>query len=114
MTDVRLVKRKIREGQVPKLKDWMAEIREREGEAIETLENEGMHSEAAFIEYVNGEHFLIYYMKADDIDEVYESFENSSYDIDEQHKQVLDEVLEDEPPASEYELLYHLENPNRP
>lgn len=114
MSEIMLMKQKIEEGKMARLKEWMAEIRDREDEAIATLENEGMHSETAFIEQTDDGDYLIYYMKADDIDGVFEAFEQSSHDIDIEHQQVMKEVLESPENVGEYELLYHLENPNRP
>lgn len=114
MPDVVLTKQKIEPGKTERLKEWMSEIREREDEAIETLQSEGMHSEAAFLEECEDGEYLVYYMAAEDIREVYESFEESSHDIDEAHKQVMDEVLEDGEDVGNYELLYHMVNPQRP
>lgn len=114
MTDVVLVKQKIEDGKTPQLKEWMAEIRERDEEALETLKNEGMHSEAAFLEHTDDGDFLIYYMKADDWEQAVESFEQSSHEIDEEHKHVMDEVLESGENIGDYELLYQLNNPELP
>lgn len=57
---------------------------------------------------------MFYYMRADDIEQVFESFEESTHDIDEEHKQVVDEVLESGENIGGYELLYHRDNPERP
>ena len=113
MADVVLVKQKVAAGKTSRLKEWMAEIRDREQEALETLKDEGIHSETAFLEHTDDGAFLIYYMKADDIEQAIESFEQSAHDIDETHKQVMDEVLESGENVGEYELLYHLDNPER-
>jgi hypothetical protein len=114
MPDVALVKQKIEDGKESRLREWMAEVREREEEALETLENEGMHSESAFVEHTDDGDFLIYYLKADDVDRALEAHEESSHELDEQHRRVMDEVIEGGSDTGEYELLYHLENPQRP
>jgi PHP family Zn ribbon phosphoesterase len=111
MAEIVLAKQKIEKGKTERLREWMEEITEREAEAVETLKSEGMHSETAFIEQTEESDFLIYYMKADSIEQVYESFEDSSHDIDQEHKQVMSDVLESGENVGDYELLYHLENP---
>ncbi|WP_227353314.1 DUF6176 family protein [Haladaptatus salinisoli] len=114
MVDVVLTKRKIKPGKTRRLKEWMAEIRSREDEAVETYESEGMHSESAFIERTDEGDFLVYYMESEDARRAYEAFENSTHEIDREHKEVMEATLEDERSVGEYELLYHLAHPNRP
>ncbi|WP_458208462.1 DUF6176 family protein [Haladaptatus sp. NG-SE-30] len=114
MVDVVMMKQKIKEGKTQRLKEWMAEIRMREEEAIETYENEGMYSESAFIERTDEGDFLVYYMESEDAQRAHEAFENSTHEIDREHKEVMEETLEDGRNVGEYELLYHLTHPNRP
>lgn len=114
MADVDLTKQKLKSGKTEQLREWMSEIQEREEEAVQTLQSEGMHSEAAFLEHTEDGDYLVYYMEAENLRQVYESFENSSHDIDEEHKQVMDEVLEDGEDIGNYDLLYHMVNPDRP
>ncbi|WP_227374806.1 DUF6176 family protein [Haladaptatus halobius] len=113
MVDVVMMKQKIKRGKTRRLKEWMAEIRRREDEAVETYESEGMYSESAFIEQTNDGDFLVYYMESEDARRAYEAFENSTHEIDREHKEVMKETLEDERSVGEYELLYHLTHPNR-
>ncbi|SEW03190.1 DUF6176 family protein [Halobacterium jilantaiense] len=114
MADVVLSKQKIADGKTERLREWAAEVQNRRDEAVVTLRDEGMHSETAFVEHTDDGDFLVYYMKADDIDAVYEALEDSSHDIDEDHERVLMDVLEDGEEVGDYEFLYHLENPDRP
>ncbi|PSQ44145.1 hypothetical protein BRD14_01760 [Halobacteriales archaeon SW_5_68_122] len=111
MTDIVLTKQKIENGETQQLREWMDEVSEREEEAIETLKSEGMHSETTFIEHTDEGDFLVYYMKADDMKQVSESFADSSHEIDEEHKRMMDNVLESGENVGDYELLYHLDNP---
>lgn len=114
MVDVVLTKQRIESGKVSRLKEWTEEIRQREDEAVATLKNEGMHSESAFIESTDDGDFLVYYMEAEDIEQVYSAFEESEHEIDREHAEVMRDVLEDGSSDSEFELLYHMENPERP
>lgn len=114
MVDVVMTKRRIKPGKTRRLKEWMAEVRRREDEAVETYESEGMYSESAFVERTDEGDFLVYYMESEDARRAYEAFEDSTHGIDREHKEVMREVLEDERSVGEYELLYHLTAPDRP
>jgi hypothetical protein len=113
MVDVVLSKQEIADGKTERLREWAEEVQRRSDEAVETLRDEGMHSETAFVEHTDDGDYLVYYMKADDIEAVYEAFEDSTHDIDEDHKRVLADVLADGENVGDYEFLYHLENPER-
>jgi len=114
MADVVLTKQKVESGKTEQLREWMDEIRQREDEARETHENEGMISEAAFLEQTDDGDFLIYYMEAEDMEYAYEAFGDSTHDIDAEHKAVMNDVLEDDPNVGGFELFYHFRNPNQP
>ncbi|WP_459192176.1 DUF6176 family protein [Halosimplex sp. J119] len=113
MTDVVMVKQRVQEDKVDRLKEWMAEVRDRRNEAEETLRDEGMLTESAFLERTDDGPYLVYYMEAEDIDRVWDQYEDSNHDIDREHKRVMQEVLEDDRNVGEFEPLYHLTNPDR-
>jgi len=106
MSEVVLTKQKLRPGKTERLRVWAEEIRE--------FEDERMHLEAAFVEHTDDGPFLVYFMKADDVDAVIEAFEDSDHEIDHEHAEVLDAVSESPERVGDYELLYWLDNPNRP
>jgi len=91
----------------------MTEVRDRTEEVEATLRDEGMQTESAFLEHTDDGPHLVYYMEAEDIERVWDQFEDSDHDIDEAHKAVMREVLEDGQDVGEYELLYHVTNPER-
>jgi hypothetical protein len=113
MTDVVLVKQRVEPGKEQRLREWLREVRRREDEAVETLRDEGVLTESAFLEHTDRGTFLVYYMEAEDIDHVQQSFEHSDHKIDEEHKAVMREVLVDGRNVGEYERLYHLTHPER-
>lgn len=113
MTDVVMIKQRVKETKVDRLEEWMAEVRDRTEEVEATLRDEGMQTESAFLEHTDDGPHLVYYMDAEDIDHVWEHFEDSDHDIDEAHKAVMREVLEAGQDVGEYELLYHVTNPDR-
>lgn len=106
MAEVALTKQKVEPGKTDRLREWTEEIRDREDEAIATLENEGMHLEAAFVEHTDEGDFLVYFVKADDVDAGFEAFEESGHESDREHAEVLDGVLESTERVGDYELLY--------
>jgi hypothetical protein len=115
VTEAVLTKQKIEPDKVDRLKEWMDEVRERESEVIETFQSEGMLTEAAFLEQGDDGVYLVYFMEAEDLREVYESFSESTHDIDQEQKEVMDDVLESPKDlgVGNYELLYYMVNPDR-
>ena len=115
MAEVVLTKQKIADGKTDRLIEWMSEVRDREDEVVKTFQSEGIQTEAAFLEHGDDGDYLIYFMEADDLNKAYESFSESSHEIDKEHKRVMDEVLEDSNDlgVENYKLLYHMTNPNR-
>ncbi|WP_224450063.1 DUF6176 family protein [Haloprofundus salilacus] len=112
-SEVILTKSRIRPGKTDRLREWTDEIRAREDEALETLQHEGMHAEAAFVEHAEDGDYLVYYMEADDIEEVFEAFEESPHEIDREHREVMHEVLVGDDAERTIEPLYHLVNPEK-
>ncbi len=113
MTDVELVRQRVKPGKVDRLREWMAEIEDREEEALATLRDEGMLTETAFLEDREDGTYLYYYMEAEDLDRVREQFADSDHEIDAEHKRVMETVLVDDATERVEEVLYHLANPER-
>ena len=114
MSDVVLVAQRIEPGKTERLREWLAEIQSRREEAVETLENEGVYTETAFIDSRADGDYLLTYMEAADLERAFEAYESSSHDIDREHQGVLEEVLVDEEPERVVEPGYHVANPDRP
>jgi L-rhamnose mutarotase len=112
MTDVILTKQQVEPGKVDRLREWMAEVADREDEAAATLQNGGILTESAFLEHAEDGTYLVYYMEAENVERAFEAYSNSTHDIDQEHQEVMSEVLVDDD-GSEYEPLYHLANPDR-
>lgn len=113
MTEVQLVRQRIRPGKTDQLRAWFAELERREEEVIRTLESERAWTETVFIDATETGDSLYYYLEAEDLDTVFDAFEHSEYDIDEQHRRVLEECLVDGA-SEDLEPLFHVYNPNRP
>jgi len=103
----------IKEGKGDRLREWYAELGARSNEAFETLDNEGIRQEVAFI--LNTEHgeLLCVFLDVDnDMDTADAAFYSSPYEIDRQHMEVMDEATVGGSHGRRYaELQYALRNP---
>lgn len=97
-----------------RLRSWYAEIKEREEEVLQTHDNEGVRQEAAFI--LNTEHgeLLAVFIEVDDMHQANEAFFASPYEIDQEHRKVMDEcTVGGSTGRVEAELMYAFVNPRK-
>ena len=113
MSEVQLIRYRLKDGETERMYEWMDKINSRREEAIETLQNENVLSEAAFLESRADGDYVSFYMEAEDLEAATEAFEESTHSIDQEFKELLSEVVAQEQPEEDIELLYHLANPNR-
>ncbi len=92
LTEVRLVKLKIKEGKIQKWLEWCEELKRRSNEVLETLKNEGTISEACFLS--EDENSIYYFMESNSFEKAYEVYRKSSFPIDKEHKAIQKETLE--------------------
>jgi hypothetical protein len=85
MTEAMLVRARIKPGKADRLRAWYEELQERESEVVETLQHEGVYTETAFIQSVNGAAYLYGYMEAADLQEADETGDEEVYEIDSEH-----------------------------
>lgn len=76
-----------------RLRWWMGEVARRRDEALETLANESVHHEAAWLLEPAEGPILVYAIEAEDLTRVDRAFESSSFAIDHEHRRLMDEVL---------------------
>ena len=114
MPEVALTKQRIEDGKEDRLREWVEEMQNRGEEALETLDDENVYTEAAFIEHDGDDPYLVYFVEAEDIEAAFEAYEHSDHDLDERNREVMEEVLADAAPVSEFEPLYHFRHPDRP
>lgn len=88
------------------VEDWKKEIQARKDEAIQTLEAEGVYIESWFHIELDGEDYLLAYMRANDISAAQKIAKTSPFNIDQMHKK-FKETWEKKYPAR---LLIDLEN----
>ncbi len=96
MVDVVLSVIKIKPDKINRLKKWCEELNKRKKEVIETLKREKIYTESAFLHRTKEGSFLIYYIEAENFNRAMELFCKSEKKIDREHKQVLEEVLDNQ------------------
>lgn len=121
MADAILVEQEIETGKTERAKALFEEIGEMRNtdEALQLLAKEGVFTETAFLhESEEGAH-VIYYIEAEDGEEVHDVYQDIMADPDgeaEGMEEIIREfqaVIAGEPSLVDGELLYHLVNPAR-
>lgn len=122
MTDVILLKQEIVPGKTEQAKALFKEMSQLRGtdEAIEVLKKEGVYTESAFLQQTDGGDFILYYIEAEDGEQVYEIYRDIVADPEEEAEGLeefiheFNSVVAGEPFLAEVDPLYHLVNPERP
>ena len=110
MTEVQLVRIKIREGQRQKWLDWCEESKRRGDEVLETLKSEGVISESCFLS--EDENAVYYFMEAKDFKKAYEAYGRSTFPIDRENKAIHEAAL-DHDTAVEFKVLFSFRAPEK-
>lgn len=84
---------RVRPEKIDRLRWWMGEVARRRDEALETLANESVRHEAAWLLETAEGPILAYAIEAEDMTRVDHAFESSSFPIDHEHRRVMDEVV---------------------
>jgi hypothetical protein len=99
-------------GKSERLRAWYQELEDRRDETLQTLDNEGIRQEVAFILPTEHGELLAVFIEVEDMAKADEAFYSSPYEIDHQHRQVMDECTvggaTGRVPA---ELMYAFQNP---
>lgn len=114
MPEVQLLRYRLKDGKRERLYEWMEEVTSRRDEAVHTLQDENVYSEAAFLESRADGDYVCFYMETEDLEGAAEAFEASTHDLNQQFKRLLSEVVAQEQPDEDIKPLYHVTNPNRP
>lgn len=80
------IKTKLKKEYLNEVRRWFQTLNERIAESLKSLENEKVIVESAFLDKQGDEFYLIYYMKAENINYAYEIFNNSNLEIDNYYK----------------------------
>ncbi|QUY37311.1 DUF6176 family protein [Acinetobacter junii] len=85
--DVGAVLIKLKQDTLANVDAWKIEIEQRKDEAIQTLKAEGVTIESWFHLELDGNNYLIAYIRSHDIGNAQQVARNSSFEIDKVHKQ---------------------------
>lgn len=85
--DIGAVLIKLKTDSLSQVDTWQNELEKRKVEAVETLKAENVFIESWFYVEVENQHYLIAYMRADDIAHAQKVAKTSTFDIDQVHKQ---------------------------
>ena len=80
------IKTKVKKEFIGEVRDWFQTLKKRADEVMESITNEGVVAESAFLDKQGDDYYLIYYLKANDINYAYEVFKTSTLDIDDYYK----------------------------
>lgn len=86
---------KLKNGSLDDVRKWFQTLREKPNEILESLENEGVTIESAFLDRIDSDYYLIYYMKAKNFSYAREVAQKSTLKIDKYHRKCLKEFCED-------------------
>jgi hypothetical protein len=98
---------KLKANSLDTVRQWTKVMNERKNEALQTIQNEGITVESVFLAKIGGDDFLVYYIRANDLQKSREVFKNSLMEIDLIHQQFKKDCWD---VVSSTELLLDLES----
>lgn len=102
----------LKQGATEAVREWFRTLMERREETLGSLKNEGVVVESAFLDQLPDGDFLIYYMRAEDIEKAVTVFQNSSLAIDAYHKDCWSKYCERSTPLEQLLDLDMIETRN--
>jgi Family of unknown function (DUF6176) len=88
------VRIKLKPHALEKVRAWAHEVNARKSEAYEILKDEGVFIESAYLDEIAGDHYLIYFMKADDLSHSAKVDSSNSESLGAYHQQFKKECWE--------------------
>lgn len=83
---------KLKPNTTDRVTTWRRTIESRRAEALATLEDEGVAIESWFQIDIDGEPHLLWYMRAESLERVWQVAQKSTHDIDAFHFQTMSEI----------------------
>ncbi|MDQ5901617.1 MAG: hypothetical protein QG580_332 [Patescibacteria group bacterium] len=105
MSQVKLIKIKLKENGKQIWLDWSDELMRRKEEVLATLKNEKVLSESCFLS--EDEEYVYYFMEAEDFDLAKEAVKNNPHPIDLDHQKAKQGSFAEGKPLK---CLFHFEN----
>jgi hypothetical protein len=108
--DTACVKVRLKPGSLDRVRAWAAELNRRSDEVLATLLDEQVVVESVFLDQTAEGDFLIYYLKAGNLEEAAHAAQQSQHAIDAYHQQFKHDAWESRKPL---DLLIDFENFDR-
>jgi hypothetical protein len=105
--EVQCLKIKLKPNSVKKVKTWFEELRKMEG-VDEVLKKEGILVESIFLETIGQEDYLIFYVRADNLEKSNEVFNQSNHPVDVASKIFINDTW-DLSNIKRFDLLYDVD-----
>lgn len=100
------VKIRLKPGSLDRVREWAKTINARKDEALDTLRDETVVVESAFLDQTAEGDFLITFMKAESLEKARRAVQNSVHDLDKFHQKFKQETWEE---RKSLELLVDLD-----
>jgi uncharacterized protein DUF6176 len=98
---------RLKPGSLDRVREWATELRTRSDEVLATLRDEGVVIESVFLDSDERGDFLVYYVRAQSLDEAHAVVQRSRHPIDSYHQQFKVDTWQSRTPL---ELLVDFEN----
>jgi Family of unknown function (DUF6176) len=89
------IRTKLKKGSLEDVRKWFQTLQERPNEVLQSLKDEGVIIESAFLDKQDNDYYLIYYMKAENLAHAREVAMKSKLAIDKYHKECFKKFCED-------------------
>ncbi|KAB1198476.1 MULTISPECIES: DUF6176 family protein [Haloferax] len=111
-------KQRITPGKTDALRELVGELRTEAREyrdgVLDIWNDESLHTLSLFIEHGDEYDYLVWYVEADDFEQLVEVRANSTHRLHELEDAMMELMLEDPEELGSFEPLFHGVNPNRP
>lgn len=88
-----IAKYKIKDGMRDEIMRWAQLLNERKGQVLESLQEEEVIMELAYLDNQPDGLYLVYVLKTEDIKRAFEKLEESRREVDILHKEILSKAL---------------------
>ena len=86
---------KLKPGSAEKVRNWNETLESRKREAIQTLIDQRVEIESWFEVEVDGQPYLLWYMRAEAIEKSHQAYGKSKHDIDQFHAATMAAIMDD-------------------
>jgi ribosomal protein L4 len=83
---------KLKAGMINDAKNWAEHLNSRTKEVLGLLKSEGVTVESAFLDQVNGEDYLIYYLRAENLENAHKIASESNHPVDIFHRNSMKQI----------------------